>query len=226
MIALAWLQSLTPLLAAVALGGMVGWDRERAGRPAGLRTHILVAVGSALIMQTSVLMWDVFAGSGQAADPGRIAAQVVNGIGFLGAGTIMREGLAIRGLTTAASLWMVSALGLAAGAGMYVAAVSAGLVAFAALHFLPLVERRYLGKHGSRTITVRVEDAPGQLGLVAARLEQRGLGVVGLQIRPDRLAGLVEIAFSVNLVAGADVEAAVVDLMRLPGVMAVQQDDR
>lgn len=106
-------ETMLPLLVALVCGGVVGLERESANRPAGLRTHVLVCVGSALIMQVSMVMYDMTLdtnfGNG---DPGRIAAQVVSGIGFLGAGTIMREGVNIRGLTTAASLWVVAGLSL------------------------------------------------------------------------------------------------------------------
>src|SRR5688572_6987783 len=98
------------LLLAALLGGLVGWERERRDRPAGLRTHILVCLGSALITLVSIQL------SGTRFDPGRIAAQIVSGIGFLGAGTIMRQGNVVRGLTTAASLWTVAGIGMAVAA--------------------------------------------------------------------------------------------------------------
>ena len=110
------------LLLATVLGGAVGIERGSGDRPAGFRTHILVCTGSALIMLVSMYGFDDTYVSGISnannRDSARIAAQVVSGIGFLGAGTIMHEGVTVRGLTTAASLWMVSAIGLAAGAGM------------------------------------------------------------------------------------------------------------
>jgi len=99
------------LLAAAVVGAVVGIERERRDRPAGLRTHILVCVGSTLIMLVSI---DV---AGSRADPGRIAAQIVTGIGFLGAGTIFRSGGSVRGLTTAAGLWVVAGIGMAIGMG-------------------------------------------------------------------------------------------------------------
>ena len=111
------------LLLATVLGGAVGIERGSGDRPAGFRTHILVCTGSALIMLVSMYGFDDTYVSGISnannRDSARIAAQVVSGIGFLGAGTIMHEGVTVRGLTTAASLWMVSAIGLAAGAGMF-----------------------------------------------------------------------------------------------------------
>ena len=107
------------LLLACVFGGIVGFQRERHDSPAGFRTYILVSLGSALIMVLSMYGFSDFTSTG---DPARLAAQVVSGIGFLGAGTILRDGVSVKGLTTAASLWVVSAIGLAAGAGFYYSA--------------------------------------------------------------------------------------------------------
>ena len=115
-------QILFRLLLAAVLGGMVGLEREKHEKAAGFRTHILVCIGSCLIMLTSMHMFDIYNGIA-AVDPGRIAAQVVTGVGFLGAGTIIRFRASVRGLTTAASLWAIAAIGLAVGSGFYLAAV-------------------------------------------------------------------------------------------------------
>ena len=104
------------LLLAAALGSIIGYQRERAGKPAGLRTHVLICVGAALFTVASLY------GFGAVADPARVAAGIVAGIGFLGAGAIIhREGGLVAGLTTAATIWAVAAIGLAAGAGLYLA---------------------------------------------------------------------------------------------------------
>jgi putative Mg2+ transporter-C (MgtC) family protein len=118
------LEMVLRLLLAAALGAAIGYQRERAGKQAGLRTHILIAVGAALFSLVSMY------GFGSASDPARVAAGVVVGIGFLGAGVILhREGGIVAGLTTAATIWVVAGIGLAAGAGLYVvAAVTAALV--------------------------------------------------------------------------------------------------
>ena len=112
------------LLVAAVLGGIVGMERGSGDRPAGFRTHILVCAGSALIMLVSMYGFEGFADVPlkypNNRDSARIAAQVVSGIGFLDAGTILHEGITVRGLTTAASLWMISAIGLATGAGVYI----------------------------------------------------------------------------------------------------------
>jgi putative Mg2+ transporter-C (MgtC) family protein len=123
------------LLAAGGLGAVIGFERELRDREAGVRTHLLVALGSALFTIVSAYGFHEFlAGGGNIvrADPSRIAAQIVTGIGFLGAGAIIREGLSVRGLTTAATLWVVAAIGMACGAGYYWPAVAtAGLTIFA-----------------------------------------------------------------------------------------------
>ena len=133
---IAWPDLLTRLAVGFLVGALIGLERERHQRPAGLRTHILVSMASALFAMISILA------AGTSYDPGRIAAQVVTGIGFLGAGTIMRHGSTIRGLTTAASLWMAAALGLAAGFGWYTGAAATALLAFLVLTIVKLVEDR------------------------------------------------------------------------------------
>ena len=123
------------LVLSAVLGGLVGFLREREKKAAGLRTHMLVSLGSTLLMVLSIYMAR-FGG-----DPGRIAAQVVTGIGFLGAGTIIQGGEGVRGLTTAASIWVVSAIGLAVGAGYYTAAVATTLLAVVIIQILHIAEK-------------------------------------------------------------------------------------
>ena len=128
------------LIVAASLGLAVGFEREIHGHPAGLRTHMLVAVGSALF---TVLSAYAFGGAGDPnIDPTRIAAQIVSGIGFLGAGAILKDGIVIRGLTTAASLWATSAVGMAAGAGEHlIAAVATGVILVSLWPINALAER-------------------------------------------------------------------------------------
>jgi len=121
------IQVVIRLLLATVLGGLIGFEREVRGRIAGFRTHILVCLGSALITLTSIFMYETYSG-GSNADPSRIAAQIVTGIGFLGAGTILRSGTTITGLTTAANLWAVAGIGIAVGCGFYIAALTASLL--------------------------------------------------------------------------------------------------
>ena len=127
------------LIGAAILGASIGLEREWRDHPAGMRTHLLVSLGAAAF---TVLSIEAFKGPG--ADPARIAAQIVTGIGFLGAGAILKHGAAIKGLTTAASLWVVAAVGMAAGAGAWGVALATTLIVLVSLWPLREIERRFL----------------------------------------------------------------------------------
>jgi putative Mg2+ transporter-C (MgtC) family protein len=131
------------LALAAVLGGAIGLEREYHHKPAGLRTNMLIALGSALF---SILSVQLGAGAGS---PDRIAAQVVTGIGFLGAGAILRSGENIHGLTTAATIWVNAAIGMAAGLGSYVVAAGAATLTLIVLAILPFIERRFEERGGN-----------------------------------------------------------------------------
>jgi putative Mg2+ transporter-C (MgtC) family protein len=142
---LSWAEILLRVVLAAGLGGAIGFERELREREAGLRTHMLVSVGAALFTLVSAYAWTDWRFStaeGLVFDPTRIAAQVVTGIGFLGAGAIIRQGLSVRGLTTAATLWVVAAIGMATGAGYYAAAVITTVLVLVSLWPLRLVAHR------------------------------------------------------------------------------------
>ena len=132
-------QMVVRLLLTLVLSGLIGLERQVHRRDAGLRTHILVALGSCLIMLTSLYVFDIYKDQ-VALDPVRIAAGVVTGIGFLGAGTIIRESDGVRGLTTAASLWVVAGIGLAVGVGFNKVAIYTTVLVLIVLHFLRYLE--------------------------------------------------------------------------------------
>lgn len=140
----AQLAILVKLLLAAFGGAIIGLEREKHGRPAGLRTHLLVALGACLMMVISEAFPIKYAGADANSvlrlDPARTAAQIISGIGFLGAGVILKEGISVRGLTTAASLWMVAGLGMAFGVGLFVPAAMATLIALFCLVFLKKLE--------------------------------------------------------------------------------------
>jgi putative Mg2+ transporter-C (MgtC) family protein len=129
------------LFLAVLLGGIIGLEREKRQRGAGLRTHILVCIGSSLIMLTSLYVFDIYKNVTNL-DPARIAAGIIMGIGFLCAGTIIRYGGTVKGLTTAASLWVTAAVGMASGCGFYLAAFVTTLIVFGVLSFLRGFEKQ------------------------------------------------------------------------------------
>jgi len=143
------LEMIVRLLLTLLLSGLIGLERQVHRRDAGLRTHILVALGSCLIMLTSLYVFDIYKDQ-VGLDPVRIAAGVVTGIGFLGAGTIIRETDGVRGLTTAASLWVVAGIGLAVGVGFNNIAIYTTVLVLVVLHFLRYLEAPLAkeGKHG------------------------------------------------------------------------------
>lgn len=128
------------LLLAMVFGGAIGYVREIKKKAAGLRTHTLVCLGSAMFTLVSIFM----AKGTPGADPARIAASIVTGIGFIGAGTIFQTGGSVRGLTTAASIWICAAIGMAVGAGMYTLSTVATILSLIVIQFLQAVEKKYL----------------------------------------------------------------------------------
>jgi putative Mg2+ transporter-C (MgtC) family protein len=174
------------LLVAAALGALVGLEREIHDHPAGMRTHLLVSLGSAGF---TVLSIAAFPAPG--ADPARIAAQIVTGVGFLGAGAILKEGATIRGLTTAASLWAVAAVGMAAGAGALLVALTITGIALISLWPLRLVAERFVGRDQHR-IRLRLAVAdPGALARVVTAVSETGGTLAHLATTPGSSGGLV-----------------------------------
>lgn len=144
---------------AALLAGIVGAEREWTGKWAGLRTHMLIAVGSAFLTHVSVLVGSLYGAGSNAWDPGRIAAQIVSGVGFIGAGTIIQSRGSVQGLTTAAGLWVASAIGIAVGAGLYAESTLVAVVLFLILTVLRPVERR-LFRGARQTVVLQLE--PGK----------------------------------------------------------------
>ena len=219
---LGWDEILFRLALAAVLGGVIGIERELRDRYAGLRTHLLVSVGSALFTLVSAYGFrDFIYGHGIGYDPTRIAAQVVTGIGFLGAGAIIRQGFTIHGLTTAATLWVAAAIGMTAAAGFYTAAVLATIVALFVLWPLRIVEHRYIARIRSGTVKLGVELKTGaSVASVLSLLESRSIAVDNVEIREEsggrRVTLDLELGHRVRLPDVAD------DLLALEGVTGAQ----
>jgi putative Mg2+ transporter-C (MgtC) family protein len=177
------------LALASALGGLIGVERELREREAGLRTHLLVAVGSALFTIVGAYGFHDFLDSGAnvvRTDPTRIAAQIVTGIGFLGAGAIIRQGLSVRGLTTAATLWVVAAVGMACGAGYYDAAVITTTLVLLALYPLRIIAYRMLIRFRPEDGRLLVEIPAGQPpGEVIDEVEKLGARIESLEVSQE-----------------------------------------
>jgi len=213
---------LSRLLVAASVGSLIGLERERLLWSAGIRTHMLVCVGASLLMIVSAY------GFGQATqmphvvlDPSRIAAQVVSGIGFLGAGSILLRGNSIRGLTTAASIWAVAALGLAAGGGLYFAAFAATIIILVILAGLKPLEEAYRSR--VQRAVLHIEGEPDALGLDDLK---RVLRVRGGQIhrveRSQGDEGMERQIVHLVRVSHSDIRAAAKRLAAEPGVHTVE----
>ena len=157
------------LILAAVLSGMIGFEREFHGRAAGFRTHILLCVGSTLVMLTSMHIFDIYYGK-VSVDPARIAAGVITGIGFLGAGTIMHSKSAVRGLTTAASLWVVAGIGLAVGSGLYYGSILTTALTIVTLMLFGRLEHAMIRKDWYRTIVIETAESIDQLKRIRAVL--------------------------------------------------------
>lgn len=150
------------LLCAVALGMIVGTEREYSRHPAGMRTHTLVALGACTVMITGQLVFQEYFPLGASPDPARLAAQVIAGVGFLGAGTILRDGVTVKGLTTAASIWVVACLGVAVGAGHYVLALTGAAMVIAILTCVEYFQKRFLHRRNPLwQVTITTTDVAG-----------------------------------------------------------------
>lgn len=189
------------LLLALVLGGLIGFERERNSSAAGFRTHILVCLGSALVMLLSAYGFPEFSNQPHVnMDPARLAAQVISGIGFLGAGTILRNGLSITGLTTAASLWVVAAIGLASGAGFYFAAILTTIMVLLSLWMLTYVEKRYFSSKRVYLLKIHAVRTHGVLNDISSLLEKQGVVIIRLSLEEDdRVEDAVEMQITMSL---------------------------
>lgn len=172
--------TLMRLSVAFVLGGLIGYERQSQSKAAGLRTHVLVCLGSCLVMILSLDIYQSVQGLTNA-DPARLAAQVVSGVGFLGAGTIMKEGATVTGLTTAASLWVVSGVGLAVGCGYYSGALYTTFLILFTLALLLRIDR--LHNTGQiTTLLITTGNEPGQIGKIGDCIGTYGVRICDIKM--------------------------------------------
>ena len=169
------------LTLACVLGGVIGYERQSRRKSAGLRTNVLVCLGSCLIMVLSEALYQNVEGRTNA-DPARLAAQVVSGIGFLGAGAIMKEGLTVTGLTTAACLWVVAGVGLAVGAGYYSGALLTTALVFCTLGTLSRLDEWVMHER-NLSLVIHTLDRPGQLMHISSCLDDLHLKIRGVKVK-------------------------------------------
>ena len=218
------------LLLALVLGGIIGFEREMNQHAAGFRTNILVCIGSSLIMLLSIYGFNAFIDEPNVRiDPARLAAQVISGIGFLGAGTIIRTGMSVKGLTTAATLWVMAAIGLAVGAGFYLPAIlTCGLV-FVSLQVLNKIELRYLVANKALLVEVTCSGGPDTLGkiskqLIAERVEIRIMNVADAESPEpmEEAAPPLQMMITIVMPKKKPMSDLVERLKAIPGVTAVK----
>lgn len=220
-------QMIVRLVMAMILGGLIGLERERGDRPAGLRTHTLVCVGSALFTLVSIFgfgdtspVHSTVDDMGVRRDSARIAAQVVSGIGFLGAGTIIRDGISIKGLTTAASLWMVSAIGLAIGSGMYIVSIAGTVIALFILVFLHNWEEGNGTKHCYLHISAILR--PNVAHFVCDYVRRSGVKIKNINITNTDNDSTLEIELYVKYNAKININEVVIGLHDINDVLNVE----
>ena len=211
------------LALAAALGSAIGVERERLQWNAGLRTHMLVCVGAALFMLVSSFGFaDSLDRQHVVLDPSRVAAQVVSGIGFLGAGAILFRRDKIRGLTTAASLWTVAGVGLAAGGGMYVAAAGSTAIILVILIALKPLERRFWSPRGGSEFVLVVDRDVASLAVVQSELTSAGMAIRTVAIEPGDRSDEDEINVGVHAGAPEQMLATLERLRSTKGVRSVR----
>ena len=188
-------QIIIRLLVSFGLSTLIGVNRESSKRPAGLRTHVLVCVSSTLVMLISLFMFEHFNNITNL-QPDRLGAQVISGIGFLGAGTILREGSSVKGLTTAASLWAVACIGLAIGVGFYLGGILLTFFVLITLITYSRVGQKIKKKNNKVSINILTVNKPGQLGEICKIIGAYGASIIGIDIESEE-DGLVDIEIGI-----------------------------
>ncbi|GEP00433.1 MgtC/SapB family protein [Methylobacterium haplocladii] len=212
------------LVLAGALGSVIGFERERLLWAAGLRTHMLVCVGACLIMLVSAFGFaDVLGQKNVVLDPSRVAAQVVSGIGFLGAGTILLRGEVVKGLTTAASLWAVAAIGLAIGGGLYVPAIATTVIVIGILAGVKPIEESWRGRMQTRELHLTVKRGGLTIDTLQEVAGARASRVRQFVVRPGETDDEEDVTVSFVRLSQTSVDAIADRLRGNPGVVKVEQ---
>jgi putative Mg2+ transporter-C (MgtC) family protein len=206
------------IVIAAALGAVIGLERERNNQPAGLRTHIILVVGSALAMTLSINIAIQFKPFVLNGDPGRIAAQVISGIGFLGAGAILRYGTSIKGLTTATSLWTLAVVGLVVGAGYYITAIGTTLLLLAVLTALNILERRLINPYLNFELILTGDDRSAFIIDVKKILTRHSIKYTRFTISKNLKRKAIKIETQVQIPNEEGIEPLMADLSTLNGV--------
>jgi putative Mg2+ transporter-C (MgtC) family protein len=214
-------EMLLRLVTAAALGSLIGFERERLLWAAGIRTHMLVCVGSCLIMIVSQYGFTNVLSQNVVLDPSRVAAQVVSGIGFLGAGAILARGEIVKGLTTAASIWTVAAVGLAVGGGLYLAASASTVIILIILAGIKPLEEAYRSRNQSCQLKIEVDNGSLTPELLRATLDLRVGQVKRFLVESRNQGGTDDLIILLTKVSSQDIATYPEKLKELDGVRQV-----
>ncbi|MFA8436708.1 MAG: MgtC/SapB family protein [Marinifilaceae bacterium] len=209
------------LLISFVVGAIVGFEREHHKQPAGLRTHILICMGSTLIMLLSIFIPQTFQNF-QNGDPGRIAAQVVSGIGFLGAGAIMKFGVNVRGLTTAASIWVMAAMGLAIGAGMYWGVLAGTLLILFVLTVLDMLEKWAFPAKYIKKLHIYTEQPLVTSAQLVPSIKKHGITIRTIDMEQSFEGQFITYRMTIQISEKVDLNALNMDLGSINGVKRVK----
>ena len=209
------------LVIAAILSCIIGFEREFHGRAAGFRTHILLCVGSTLVMLTSIYIFDIYS-SKISPDPARIAAGVITGIGFLGAGTIMHAKSAVRGLTTAASLWVVAGIGLAVGSGFYFGSFVTTILTIITLMLFSRLEHTMIRKDWYKTLVIETKEGVDQLKAIRELIEERKSEITDFEVDKARDGVNMVLKVGLKLYQIRTADQLIDDMAHLDGVKHVK----
>lgn len=216
-----YLTILLKLVLSAVLGALIGFERENKNRPAGLRTNVLVCIGAALVQIISIDIFIQYQGVANV-DPARLSAQVISGIGFLGAGTILREGVSIRGLTTAAGLWVVACIGIAIGNGSYIPGILAALLSYITLTALKGIEKKMSKRNPYLELHVELDNKPGQIGRIGQLLGSMHVNIMNIEFL-DNDGDKLNVFFCLKIPVDIDKKDVIGRLMREEGVHSVEK---
>lgn len=219
-----WANALLKLLLSLILGAVVGMERRHKGQIAGMRTFALISMGATLAMLVSIYIPQEYLGL-KNGDPGRIAAQVISGIGFLGAGAIIQMKGSVRGLTTAAGIWMTACLGLAVGAGMYLIATLACALIIFVLTALDLAEKRVFRANEAKIVRLKVSEIVTDTEIYRECFSKHGVHVSDVFLRYDYTAGISTINFMVRTASSTRFEKLFADMSQLGNVLSLTLDN-
>jgi putative Mg2+ transporter-C (MgtC) family protein len=212
------------LLASLLAGGLIGLERESRRQPAGLKTHILICVGSTLLMLLSIYLPQQFYDM-KNGDPGRIAAQVVSGIGFLGAGTILKFGNNVKGLTTAASIWVSAGIGLAIGAGLYIPAIVALAIILFVLILLEVVEKYFFPPERVKVINLYFSGTSVDTKKITKLLQIQGIAIQSVDVIQEIKKELVQVNLLVRIPVNTNIPQLYKEIRNLSNIYKIKMDE-